>query len=299
MPQTEQFGLQRKIVSAMTSAGWRHTPHACFVYEAEVSKLLELLKEINTGRDFSDAITINTAMLKIIVEGVRACPKMNGHIRYSEFLAGGSVTTFEQIDVTLPVMLDQKTMLTLNIHGMEQKSISGIRDAVADAVRRAKNSNLPQVMYEVAIHDTLLELRRGRVFRALGRLLGFWLEGGPRQLLHGRAKREYQAIPVTERLTRRDLEQGTITVTNPGMLYKRWDGECVMLEIVPPQIAAVGINMVRDRAVVEKDGTLRAGKTMALTIAFDHRALDAADLVPFVARVDRILRAPEVLRDWI
>ena len=38
---------------------------------------------------------------------------------------------------------------------------------------------------------------------------------------------------------------------------------------------------------------------MALTIAFDHRALDAADLVPFVARIDRILRAPEVLRDWI
>lgn len=299
MPQTERFGLQRKIVAAMTSAGWRQTPHACFIYEAEVTGLMEVLKELNAGRDFSDAITINTAMLKIIVEGIKACPKMNGHIRYNAFLAGGSVTTFEQIDVTLPVILDRNTMMTLNIHGMEQKSISGIRDAVADAVRRAKNSNLQQVMFEVAMHDTLLELRRGRVFRALGRLLGVWLEGGQKQLLHGRAKREYQAIPETERLTRQDLEQGTVTVTNPGMLYKRWDGECVMLEIVPPQIAAVGINMVRDRAVVDTDGTIRAGKIMALTIAFDHRALDGADLVPFVARVDRILRAPEMLRDWI
>ena len=299
MPQTEQFGLQRKIVAAMTSAGWRHTPHACFLYEADVTKLVELLKELNTGRDFSDAITVNTAMLKIIVEGIKACPQMNGHIRYNEFLAGGSVTLSEHIDVTLPVMLDRKTMLTLNIHGLEQKSISGIRDAVADSIRRAKNSNLQQVMYEVAMHDTLLELRRGRVLRALGRLLGFWLEGGPRRLLHGRAKRAYQAIPATERLTRRDLEQGTVTVTNPGMLYKRWDGACVMLEIVPPQIAAVAINMVQDRAVVDKDGTLRAGKVMALTIVFDHRALDASDLVPFVARVDQILRAPEVLREWI
>ncbi len=45
MPQTERFGLQRKTVAAMASAGWRHTPHAGFAYEAEVTGLPEVLRD--------------------------------------------------------------------------------------------------------------------------------------------------------------------------------------------------------------------------------------------------------------
>lgn len=299
MPETKRFGLQRKIIANMTSAGWRHAPHACFVGEAEATKLMETLKEINRGRSFADAITFNTVMLKIIAEGIKACPKMNGHIRYSERLARGSVTTFEQIDVTTPVMVDRDTMMTLNLRDVGNKSLTGIRDCLADVVRRAKKTNLQQVMYEVAMHDSLKELKRLHIARALGRLLGFWLDGGPRTLLHGAEKRAYDAIPAEERLTYRDLEQGTITVSNPGMLYKRCDGMCLMLEIVPPQLAAVAINMVRDRPVVDRDGTIRPAKIIELTVAFDHRALDAADLVPFAARATQIIHAPEILKAWI
>ena len=295
MAKTERFGLQRKIIANMTSAGWRHTPHACFVYEAEVSKLLAMLKEINIGRNFASVITLNTAMLKIVAEGIKASPKMNGHIRYNEHLSRGRVTSFEQINITTPMMVDAKTMMTVNLRDLGQKSMSEIRDSIADIVRRMKKTNLQQAMFEVVMHDTLLELKRLHVLKALGRLIGFWLDGGPKTLLHGAEKRAYEAIPHTERLTYRDLEQGTITVTNPGTLYKRWNGTCAMLEIVPPQIAAIAINMARNRALVGKDGTIRAGKTLDLTIAFDHRVLDAADLVPFIARIDQLISAPNKL----
>lgn len=299
MPATERLGLQRKIIAAMTSAGWRHAAHVSFLYEADITRLLETLKEINKGRDIGSAITFNTAMMKIIVEGVRACPRMNGHICYNEFLTRGRVTTFKNIDVTMPVMIDEKTMMTVNIHDMGRKSITEIRDAVADTIRRARSSNLQQAMYEVAMGDTMKELRRFHVFKALGRLIGFWLDGGGKTLLHGAEKRRYEATPETERLTVRDLEQGTITITNPGMLFKRWNGACVMLELVPPQIAAVAINMPRNRAVADRDGTIRAAKSVELTIVFDHRALDGADLVPFVRRVDQIMSAPETLKEFL
>ncbi len=299
MSATEQFGLQRKIIANMTSAGWRHAAHVSFLYEADITRLLETLKEINKGRNFGNAITFNTAMMKIVVEGVRACPKMNGHIRYNEFLTRGRVTTFESIDVTMPVMIDENTMMTVNIHDMERKTITEIRDAVADTIRRARSSNLQQAMYEVAMFDTLNELKHFHVFKALGRLIGFWLDGGGKTLLHGSEKRRYKAMLETERLTLRDLEQGTITITNPGMLFKRWSGGCVMLEIVPPQIAAIAINMPRDKAVVDRDGTIHAAKSVELTIVFDHRALDGADLVPFVRRVDQIMSAPETLKEFL
>ncbi len=298
MPTTQRFGLQRKIVATMTSAGWRHTPHACFKVETEGEKLLETLREINVGRSFADAISFNTAMLKIIAEGIKACPKMNAHIRYSERLSRGSVTTFEQIDVTTPVMIDRNTMLTMNLRDVGNKSLSEIRDSLADMVRRAKNTHLQQAMYEVAMHDSMEELKRFHVFRALGRLIGFLLDGGPKTLLHGAQKRAYKVLPPTERLTFRDLEQGTITVSNPGMLFKRWDGVCLLLEIVPPQVAAIAINMVRDKAVVDRDGTIRPAKIIELTVVFDHRAMDAADLVPFVLRVNQLIESPEKLREW-
>ena len=300
MPTTKRFGLERKIIANMTSAGWRHTPHVCFVYEAEATRLLEVLQEINAGRGDAGAITVNTLMLKIVTEGIKACPQMNGHLHYSELFVHGHVTTFEQIDVTMPAMLDAHTMMTLNIRGLERKSLSEIQDAVADTIRRARNTNLQQALYEVALHDTLTELKHLRIARALGRLSGFFLlEGGAKTLLHGAQKRAYRAIPATERLTRKDLEQGTIMITNPGSLYRQWDRLGVMMEIIPPQIAAVGINPVREKPVLRKDGTVGAGKTVSLTVAYDHRALDADDLVGFVERVDEIISAPEVLKEWI
>ena len=298
MPTTERFGMQRKIAANMTAAGWWETPHASFLYDADVTEFLRWLKELNAQRDAAEAITLNTAMLKVIAEGVKACPKMNGHINYSRRLASGSVTYFEQIDVTMPVMLDVG-MVTLNIRGVEQKSMSEIRDTVADMLRKAKNTNMQQAMYEVSLHDTLLELKRLHIVRALGRFLGFWLEGGPKTLLHGAEKRKYNAIPTSERLTRLDLEQGTIMVTNPGGLFRKWKIAGPMLEIIPPQIAAVAINAVQDRAVVDPDGALRAGKVLSMTVAIDHRAMDADKLVPFFARVEELLSAPEKLVQFV
>ena len=299
MPTTQRFGLQRKIVANMTAESWNGIPHACVTYEAEATGLLIVLGELNASRSADEAITINTAMLKVVAEGILACPKMNGHIRYSRLLAGGSVTRYETVDVTMPVALDEDTMITLNIRGVERKTIPEIQNAVTDSIRRAKNSHLDQALYEVALYDTLKELKRLRLLRALGRFLGFWLEGGPRSLLHGAEKHRYLAIPETERLTRRDLEQGTVTVTNIGVLFRQWNVVCTMLELIPPMIASVVINSVQDRTIVDPDGTIRAAKILPLTIAFDHRALDASDIVPFMARLDQIFSEPEKLKDFM
>ncbi len=299
MPHTERFALPRQIIGNMTLAGWRHAPHAGFFFETDATQMLEMLREINAGRGADEAITINTVMLKIIAEGIKACPRMNGHIRFSELLARGRVTIFEQIDATVPVMLDG-TLVALNLRGLERKNLSEIHDAVKDAIRRAKNSDLQQTLYELALHDTLQMMKRGQIAHALGRMLGFYvLDGGLKTLLHGAEKRAYYAIPETERLTRRDVEQGTITVTNPGSVLKRTNSTAILLDLVPPQIAQVAINSIRDRAMVLEDGTIAARKAIGLSVVFDHRALDAAELTPFTERVDAIMRAPEVLKDWV
>lgn len=299
MSSTERFDLNRKIVAAMTSDGWRNTPHASFMIETDATRLTEVLKEINAGRSIGEAITFNTAMMKIIVEGLKACPKMNGHVKYSRLLVRGKLTLLDEINVTMPVLVKPGTIVTLNVRGVEKMSMTGIRDAMTDLVRRARNSHLPQVMYDVGFRDTLIELKRFHFIRGFGRLLGFCLDRGKRSLLHGKEKKRYEAIPESERLTWRDMEQGTVTVSNPGSLLKSAVEDCTLMEIVPPQVAAVAIDSVRDKAVVGRDGSIRAAKTVKLTVIFDHRALDGSDCVPFVRKVCEIMGSPEVLKEYL
>ncbi|MBP5230302.1 MAG: 2-oxo acid dehydrogenase subunit E2 [Clostridia bacterium] len=295
MPETQRFGMQRKVISNMTSAGWRRIPHACFLYELDVTPLLKVLSEINAGAGISRTISFNTAMLKIIAEGIRACPKMNSHFRFKSFLVRGRLKIFDRIDATIPLMLGRDTMMTLKLPGLEAKSMTEIRDGVSDLIRRAKNTHLPQVLYETAMHDTLQELKRFRVLRVLGRLIGLLTDGSLRELLHGEAKRKHRATPATEKLTREDVEQGTVTISNPGSLYPRGNGECLLLEIIPPQTVAVAIGAVSDRPSKGPDGSVSWSKTVKLTVAFDHRALDGIDFIPFLRRIDRLAAAPEEL----
>ncbi len=298
MSTKQKLDLHRKIIADTTSQGWRDSPHICAVYEPDVTKLLETLEEINSGRG-SDRISVNTVMLKIIAEALVSCPRLNAHIHYNKRLTRGHVTLFDNVDVTMPVMLDEQTTVTLNIHSVEQKSLTGIRDAVDDAVRRARNSNLQEALYEVAIHDTLAGLRRFHIFKALGRLIGFRLDGGHKTLLHGSAKRKYKRIPVTERLTRHDLEQGTITISNIGALYRGWNVRCNLIDIVPPQVAAIAINPIQERVMPLGGGGYMLGKVLPLTIAHDHRALNGADFIPFFERIEQIMNEPEILKEWI
>ena len=295
----QPLDLHRKITANMTSESWKHAPHVSAVFRTEATRLLEVLKEINSKLGEDGAVTINTAVLKIIAEGLAACPRLNSHIYYNERLTRGKLITFDHVDITMPFMHDPQTTITLTIHSVEEKSLTEIRDDISDVIRRARNSNLQQAMYDVSIQDCMKELKRLRIFKVLGRLIGFRLDRGHKTLLHGAAKRRYKKLPVSERLTPYDLEQGTVTVSNIGALYRGWDVECKLLEIVPPQVVAIAINPVQDQIYTDADGGIRAGKALVLTIAHDHRALNGADFIPFFKRIEEIMKEPDILKEWI
>lgn len=295
----KHFGIARKIVSNMTSESWETIPHAVITYETEIDKFLAVLKEINKDIKKEDKITVNTAMLRIIIEAIKACPVINSHLEFNRRLVRGNLKTMENIDVSMPVILKNGEMMTLNIHGLENKTITGIRDAVKDSLRRANNSDMNEVMYEVSLDNTLQGLKKGKILQAINRLIGSKTGKHKVKTLSGKAKKDYYAIPETERLTKHDIEQGTITITNLGSIYREWDGKCAMLEIIPPQIAAIAIGAGKKEPVVKQDGTIGVATKLALTIAFDHRALDLGDVVPFMRKLDEIFANPGILKDWM
>lgn len=295
----QHFGIARKIVSNMTAESWETIPHAVISYEPEVTEFLKVMKDINKDATPETKITINTIMLRVIVEGLKACPIMNSHIEFNRKLVRGNVKTFKEIDISMPMVLKTGEMMTINMHDMHDKTMSQMRDTIADSVRRANNSDMNEVMFEVSLDNTLQGLKRGKIAQTINRLVGSKTGKHKVKTLTGKAKKEYYSIPVTDRLTKHDIEQGTITVSNLGSVCRNWNGICTLLEIIPPQVCAIAIGATQLVPIAEQDGTIRSGYRLPFTIAFDHRALDMGDITPFVNKLNEIFDNPDIIREWV
>lgn len=295
----QHFGIARKIVSNMTAESWETIPHAVISYEPEVTEFLKVMKDINKDATPETKLTINTIMLRVIVEGLKACPIMNSHIEFNRKLVRGNVKTFKEIDISMPMVLKTGEMMTINMHDMHDKTMSQMRDTIADSVRRANNSDMNEVMFEVSLDNTLQGLKKGKIAQTINRLVGSKTGKHKVKTLTGKAKKEYYSIPVTDRLTKHDIEQGTITVSNLGSVCRNWNGICTLLEIIPPQVCAIAIGATQLVPIAEQDGTIRTGYRLPFTIAFDHRALDIGDITPFVNKLNEIFDNPDIIREWV
>ncbi|MBR2100225.1 MAG: 2-oxo acid dehydrogenase subunit E2 [Eubacterium sp.] len=297
------FGIARKIVSNMTSESWEQIPHATLTYEPDVTEFLKEYKKLNEGNtDKSKKITINTVMIKIICEGLKAAPKLNAHLEFNRRLVRGCLKTYDHIDVSMPMVLPNGEMMTINMHDMGNKTMSEMTAAINDSARRAKNTDLNEVMFEVSLDNTLTALKRGKIAQTVNRLYGSKTGKHKVKTLSGKAKKEYYAIPETERLTKHDIEQGTTTITNLGSIYRPFRGSCALLEIIPPQVTAFAINATQKKPLIRTnengEDEIYIGYTMPLTVAMDHRALDYGDMVPFFQRLDEIFADPSIIHSW-
>ena len=300
---TEYFGIQRKIVANMTTESWQNIPHVTYMYEPDVTKFFKEYKKLNQNRSGDEKITFNTLMLKVITEGLKAAPVMNSHIEFDRKLVRGRIDTFSDINISMPTILPNGQMMTINLRDFGNKNLDEMTAYINDVRRRAEKTNLTEAMYSVSFDNTMKNLKKGRIFQTIGRLYG--ANFGKCKISHfrGKAKREYESIHETERLTIKDLEQGTVTVSNIGSTYLAQRGATALLEIVPPQVCALSVGAVLEKPLVVKksDGRkeIEARNVLPICIAFDHRALDFGEIVPFMKRLDEIFENPSVIRSWV
>ena len=298
----EHFGIQRKIVANMTTESWQNIPHVCYTHEFDVTEFMKQYQTLNADLDKEHRITVNTLMLKVITEGLKVCPAMNAHIDFDRKLVRGVIHTLSEINISLPMVLPSGEMMTINLHNFERKNLDEMVEYLNDVKRRMANTDLNEVMYEVSIDNTITGLREGKISQTVHRLIGSKTGKHRVKTLKGQAKKEYKAIPKADRLTKYDIEQGSITVSNVGSVYREQKGAVTLLEIIPPQVCAIAVGALQDKPVVvvndkgEKEIAIR--QMMPYTIVFDHRALDFGDIIPFVKKLEEIFKEPEVMMSW-
>lgn len=299
---TTHFGIQRKIVANMTSESWETIPHVTYMYEPDVTEFMKAYKKLNLNRSGVDKISVNTLILKVICEGLKAAPAMNAHMHFNRKLVRGSIDTFKNIDISMPMILPNGEMMTVNLHDFEEKNLDEMTDYIQDVYRRAENTDLNEAMFEVSLDNTLTALKSGKIGQAVCRLIGSKTGKHKVNTLHGAAKKAYESIPVEDRLTKRDIEQGTVTVSNLGSVYRAGRGAAALLEIIPPQVTAFGVGAIQDKPVVVTDAFgekyVEARQVLPICIAFDHRALDFGDIVPFLQALDSIFENPQIMYTW-
>lgn len=300
---TEHFGIQRKMVSAITTESWETIPHVSYMYEPTVTEFFNEFKKLNADRTEANKITFNTLMLKVIVEGLKAAPHMNAHINYNKNYIQGTIKTFENINISMTTILPNGEMMTTNLRDFQDKNLDDMTRYIADLRRRAEQSDLTEAMFQVSYNKTINTIKNGKLLEATRRILGAKIGKCKVHTLSGEAKKEYNAIPVTERLGDKDIEQGTVTISNIGSLYLQQKGAIALLEIIPPQVSAFAIGAVTDKPVITENASSKkevsAGKVLPICIAFDHRALDFGDIIPFIKRLDEIFENPKIIHQWV
>ena len=301
--EEQTFGIARKIKANMTGESWEHITHSVVSYEADVTELMPLIKKMNEGASKENKITVNSVMLKIITEGIKVMPLINSHLEFNRKLVRGTLKVFDTINISIPMVLPTGEMMTVNLRDMEQKSISEMDEAVKETVKKAQNSDINEALYGVSFNDTITGLKKGKVLQAARRLYGSKMPGKHKvKTLSGDEKKKYYSIPEDERLSQKDLEQGTITVSNLGSVYREGSQRCYMLQIVPPQTCVIALLSIRKEPVVVTDENgedkIAIRQILPMTLAFDHRAYDYPDIIPFFRRLDEIFANPEVVKNW-
>lgn len=89
------------------------------------------------------------------------------------------------------------------------------------------------------------------------------------------------------RLQQRELDGGTITVTNLGM----FGTEKFAAIINPPQAAILAVGAVRSAPVVKK-GKVVAGSVMEVTLSADHRAVDGTTAAEWMRAFASLIQHP-------
>lgn len=300
--KTTEFGIQRKIVANMTTESWETIPHAVYTYKPDVTNFIEEYATLNSKIKKEKKITINTLMLKVMIEGIKAAPQINSHIDFKRSLVRGSVRQIDDINISMPWVLPIGEMMTINLKNFENKTLDEMSNYIENVANRIEKTNLNEVMFEVSLDNTISALKKGYVIKTLARLIGSKTGKNKVKTLSGKEKLEYSKIPPEQKLTKSDIEQGTITITNVGSLYKGLRGEMNMLEVIPPQLVAIAINSVQEQPGVYMDNEdnkqIGIRKIMPITIAFDHRALDFGDIVPFIKKLDYIFENPQLMHSW-
>ncbi|MEK7668210.1 MAG: dihydrolipoamide acetyltransferase family protein [Gemmatimonadota bacterium] len=199
------------------------------------------------------------------------------------------VTSFYEIDMTRIARLRDQHKAAYETRGAKLTYLGFIVKAVADLLRRHPVLNAAvqgtNVIYRQPINIGIaVALDWGLIVPVLRNADELSLFGVARNM------RDLADRARTKKLKPEEVQQGTFTITNPGVF-----GSYVGAPIInQPQVAILGVGAVekRPKVITLDDGTdvIAPRLQMMLGLTYDHRVVDGADADRFMADLKQQLQ---------
>lgn len=296
MNDSISFDIRQKVISTATSSGWA-APHVSYIYEADATELMMEFDKLIHNKTMNDIITLNTILMRVIIEGIKAAPCVNAHISYNKWLSSGNIKIIDRIDINMPVLLPDKRTITVKLHDCGNKSMAEITFCLNRLMNKLKDTNVDIALLNVGWEDTIKKLKQGNIFHPIGRILGLRFGKNKLKRISNNERKIYNNVSKESRLCNDDLNMGTITISNLGSVMRGTNGFPALIDLISPQIMAIGIGALQEKPMITNEH-ITPRKIIPFCIVFDHRALDFGDVAPLIKGMDSIFRKPDIIHTW-
>ena len=156
--RAEYMTMSDKMISNVFVNGQRNSPSVCSTYDADVTKFAEVFGKLKGECDYK--LTLNALMLKVLVEGLKAAPRLNAHYLYNHTKTSGQYIIKKHIDVSMAVCKEDGSTFQMKLQQLEAKSLKEIALMAADARERLDTADLKEVMFEASRQHIIGELSK-------------------------------------------------------------------------------------------------------------------------------------------
>ncbi|MBQ9849862.1 MAG: 2-oxo acid dehydrogenase subunit E2 [Clostridia bacterium] len=304
--KVEYMSMREKMMCNVFVNSQRNIPPVTCIYDADVTKLTEAFNRLRA--DCGYKLTLNTLIIRILVEGLKAAPRLNAHYQYNHFSDSGRLVIKKNIDLSMAVCTKDGATHQVKLRNLENKSLREISDLAASARERLETAELDDVMFEVSRQRILGEMSHGRILSPLCQSLSAAFGKGKVVYLSKTLKSDFmkifgkKEIQPESSVKMEEMNEGTVCITNWGSLYDKLNVEIVRIPLLYPQVFLLGVGRLRTEkyAYEDENGNVRLDtkQVLPLSLNFDHKIGGASELIPFIKKLDEILEDPEVIYNW-
>lgn len=299
----EYLNIRGRLLSNVLVNAQRDIPSVACTYDRDITAFYETYKELKETADYR--LTFNSLMLKVLTEGLKSAPKLNAHSEYNHRKTSGRLIIKKNIDVAMAVRLQNGETFQVKLKGLQDKSLREICKEAEDVKAKLHNTNMRRVLFNLAGKRMVGYAAKGKIITTLSQFVSAYFGKGKIAKFGKLFRKKYYTSSQPKKkdtLKVDDFSEGTVCFTNWGTLYDGLDVNITYIPPLYPQVFLFGTGKIKEVKDVYKkdDGTLDIAykKILPVTLVFDHKIGGAADLVPFIERLDKIFENPEIIKEW-
>lgn len=300
----EYLDIKGRLLSNVLVNAQREIPGVGCTYDADVTAFWQEYLKLKSECGYP--LPFNTLMMKVLVEGLKAAPRLNAHFEYNHTATSGRLIIKKHIDVAMAMCLETGETFQVKVKRLEDKSLREMSEQIEDIKARLDKTNMKRVLFRLAGQRMLGYAAKGKIVSTLAQFSSAYFGKAKIAKFSKLFRRKYYKGPPSrgkyEGLKSDDFGEGTVCFTNWGTLYENLDVNITYIPPLYPQVFLFGTGRIKDVEYAFKDenGNVDIGtkKVLPITLVFDHKIGGASDIMPFIKKMDEIFANPEMIREW-